>query len=75
MIASVTDKYRFSDIALAYFQELMDRQILWILLSIPEMVQAENEELDETKINIAFKSKTTSFQMMCFNKLFLTEIC
>lgn len=75
MIASVTDKFKFSDVAQAYFAELMDRQILWILLAIPELVNEENGKIDENKVNIAFKAKTTSFQMMCFNKLFLSEVC
>jgi hypothetical protein len=35
MIASATDKFKFSDIVKSYFSELMDRQILWILLGVP----------------------------------------
>ena len=53
----------------------MDRQILWILSSIPELGAEENGAIDEQKTALAYKSKITSFQMMCFNKLFITSVC
>lgn len=73
---SGVDSIKFSDVAEAYFQEQLDRQILWILKAIPELIdELKLNDFDVNKIKIVFKSQITSFQMFCFYKLFITEIC
>jgi hypothetical protein len=35
---SAVDSHKFSDVAEAYFMEQLDRQVLWILKTVPELV-------------------------------------
>lgn len=37
-VLSAVDSYKFSDVVEAYFSEQLDRQVLWILKQIPELV-------------------------------------
>jgi hypothetical protein len=37
---TATSKRRFKDVASAYFAEQLDRQVLWILRDVPELVLA-----------------------------------
>lgn len=79
-LLSGTDKRKFSDIVESYFSEQLDRQVLWILKSVPELVQEPKDEeerknLEQHRAELVFKTQTTSFQIFCFYKLFLTEIC
>ena len=75
MIAS-TDSHKFKDIAQKYFEEQLDRQVFWILKSIPQLVSSSLEEhADKMRSQIVFKSQMTSFHILCFNKLFITTIC
>ena len=78
ILAFVTgiDSIRFADVAEAYFHEQLDRQILWILKAVPELIdELVKKDVDQNKIKVVFKSQMTSFQMFCFYKLFITEIC
>ena len=75
MIAA-SDSHKFSDIAEKYFSEQLDRQVFWILKSIPELLSSSLEEhADKMRSQIVFKSQMTSFHIFCFNKLFVTTIC
>ena len=38
---SASDSHKFKDIAEAYFNEQLDRQVFWILKSIPELLTLE----------------------------------
>lgn len=70
------DSHKFSDVAEAYFSEQLDRQVLWILKAVPELVQdTMDEDVDKERAKIVFKSQMTSFQMFCFYKLFVGQIC
>jgi hypothetical protein len=42
-LLSGTDKRKFKDIAEAYFSEQLDRQVLWILKQVPELVNAPKD--------------------------------
>lgn len=71
----MTDDYRLGDVAEAYFYEQLDRQVFWILRSVPELLSSSLEECaDKNRANIVFTTQMTSFHMFCFYKLFLTEI-
>lgn len=35
---SAVDSHKFSDVAEAYFSEQLDRQVLWILKAVPELL-------------------------------------
>lgn len=79
-LLSGTDKRKFSDIVESYFSEQLDRQVLWILKSVPELVdepkdEAEKKNLEQVRAELVFKTQTTSFQIFCFYKLFVTDIC
>lgn len=36
--ASVVDKFKFEELAETYFAEQLDRQVLWILKAVPELL-------------------------------------
>ena len=73
---SVTDDFKFADIANEYFMEQLDRQVFWILKSVPELVSSSLEEsADKVRSKLVFKSQMTSFHILCFYKLFITSIC
>lgn len=73
---SVVDSHKFSDVAEAYFSEQLDRQVLWILKAVPELLdESIQEDVDKERAKVVFKSQTTSFHMFCFYRLFIGEIC
>lgn len=73
---SVVDSHKFTDVGECYFQEQLDRQVLWILKAVPELLEESMvEEADKQRAKIVFKSQMTSYHIFCFFKLFLTEIC
>ncbi len=75
-ILSVVDSHKFSDVAEAYFQEQLDRQVLWILKAVPELLdESIQEDVDKERARVVFKSQMTSFHIFCFYKLFIGEIC
>lgn len=79
-LLSGTDKRKFSDIVEPYFGEQLDRQVLWILKSVPELVnppkdEAEAKNLEQVRAEVVFKTQATSFQIFCFYKLFITDLC
>lgn len=44
--------------------------------AVPELIdELVKKDVDQNKIKVVFKSQITSFQMFCFYKLFITEIC
>jgi len=56
--------------------EQLDRQVLWILKAVPELLNEEMEkEADEHRVKIVFKSQMTSFHIFCFYKVFISEVC
>ena len=70
------DSHKFKDIAEFYFAEQLDRQVLWILKAVPELLEESMEEdVDANRAKIVFKSQMTSFQMFCFYRLFIGEVC
>lgn len=70
------DSHKFKEIASAYFNEQLDRQVLWILKAVPELLnETMEEEADANRAKIVFRSQMTSFQMFCFYKLFISEVC
>jgi hypothetical protein len=74
--ASAVDKIKFEDIAESYFAEQLDRQVLWILKAVPELLNENmKEEADKQRSTTVFKTQLTSFHMLCFYKLFITTIC
>lgn len=73
---AVNNKYTFSQIAETYFHEQLDRQVFWILKSVPELLSDSLEEqADKLRAQIVFKSQMTSFYMFCFYKVFISNIC
>lgn len=73
---SVTDCFKFEDIAEKYFFEQLDRQVFWILRAIPELLSSSLEEnADKMRSQIVFKTQMTSFHIFCFYKLFITTVC
>ena len=73
---SAIDNFKFKDVLDAYFDEQLDRQVLWILKAVPELLNEDMmEEADKLRSITVFKSQMTSFHMLCFYKLFITEIC
>lgn len=70
------DSHKFKEIAEAYFSEQLDRQVLWILKAVPELLnETMEEDVDVNRAKIVFKSQMTSFQMFCFYRLFIGEVC
>ena len=75
MVAS-SDSHKFKDIAEKYFMEQLDRQVFWILTSVPELLSASLEDqADKMRSEIVFKTQMTSFHIFCINKLFITSVC
>ena len=73
---SAVDSHKFSDIVDAYFNEQLDRQVLWILKAVPELLdESIQEDVDKERAKVVFKSQMTSFHMFCFYRLFVSEIC
>ena len=71
----VSDDFKFAEVAETYFQEQLDRQVLWILKSVPEMLSDSLEEsADKLRTQVVFKCQMTSFHVFCFYKLFITQI-
>lgn len=74
--ASAIDKFKFEELVESYFAEQLDRQVLWILKAVPELLNEKmREQADKLRINTVFKTQMTSFHMFCFYKLFITTIC
>lgn len=70
------DSHQFKDLAEFYFAEQLDRQVLWILKAVPELLdETMEEDADVNRAKIVFRSQMTSFQMFCFYRLFIGEIC
>jgi hypothetical protein len=75
-LVSVIDSHKYKDIAEAYFAEQLDRQVFWILKSVPELLSSSLEEhADKLRSEAVFKTQMTSFHIFCFYKLFLTTVC
>ena len=73
---TAVDCHKFKEIASAYFHEQLDRQVLWILKAVPELLnESMEEEADINRAKIVFRSQITSFQMFCFYRLFIGEVC
>ena len=73
---SVADSFKFSDVVEPYFEEQLDRHVLWILKAVPELITVlQEKDVDEAKVKIVFKSQMTSFHIFCFYKLWITEVC
>lgn len=43
-MCSVCDSHKFKDVAEKYFTEQLDRQVFWILKSVPELLSSSMEE-------------------------------
>lgn len=75
MISGI-DSHKFSDVVEAYFSEQLDRQVLWILKAVPELLdESIQEDVDKERAKVVFKSQMTSFHMFCFYRLFIGDIC
>jgi hypothetical protein len=64
-----SEKYSFADIAPAYFEEQLDRQVFWILLKIPELDDSKNYGnvvLDDNRVEITFMSQIVGYLMVIF---------
>lgn len=73
---SAIDKFKFDEVAEAYFNEQLDRQVLWILKAVPELLNENmKEDTDKLRSTTVFKTQMTSFHMFCFYKLFLKTVC
>lgn len=74
--ATVIDNFKFAELAEAYFAEQLDRQVLWILKAVPELLNEKlKDEADKVRSATVFKTQMTSFHMFCFYKLFITKVC
>lgn len=74
--ASAVDKFKFDELSETYFAEQLDRQVLWILKAVPELLNSKmQEQADKLRSTTVFKTQMTSFHMLCFYKLFITTIC
>lgn len=71
----VSDSYSFDDLSEAYFLEQLDRQVFWIMKSVPELVSdALEETADRSRAAKVFETQMTGFHMFCFYKLFITSV-
>lgn len=64
-----SEKYTFSDVSQAYFEEQLDRQVFWILLKIPELDDTKNYGnviLDDNRVEITFMSQIISYLLVIF---------
>ncbi|CAD8069540.1 unnamed protein product [Paramecium primaurelia] len=72
----VSKKYTFGDLVQSYTTEQLDRQVFWLLKEIPELADEKLEgAISATKrVEITFKQQSTSFQMVCFQYIYLTYV-
>jgi len=74
-----TTKAKFEDVVEAYTGEQLDRQVMWLLRSIPELEPkgADKKPIDLTDVNrpqVSFKAELTSYHILCFYKLYLNTV-
>lgn len=71
----VSKKYKFMDVAPHYLSEQLDRQVLWIIKNVPELVDEKKaSELTEERAKLTFTCELVSYHMLCFWKMYITEI-
>ena len=62
----VSFKFKLEDIIKCYSEEQLDRQVFWLLRSIPELIQNhDDEKINSKRANITFKSESTSYHITC----------
>lgn len=71
----ISKNYSFEDILPAYLSEQLDRQIFWILQSIPELEKLiESSSIDDIRAKICFKSFLTGSHILLFSYYFSKSI-
>lgn len=74
---TLTEKFKWADLADAFLEEQFDRQIFWILKQFPEMEKDEEKgKLDFTqeKIEASFKATEVGFRIIMFLKTFNSDL-
>ena len=67
--------HKIEELLSAYISEKMDRQILWILNTIPELEELiDKKEIDDVRAKICFKAGIISEQFLLFHHYFSTKI-
>eukprot|EP01016_Furgasonia_blochmanni_P017442 TRINITY_DN2022_c0_g2_i2.p1 TRINITY_DN2022_c0_g2~~TRINITY_DN2022_c0_g2_i2.p1 ORF type:complete len:1150 (+),score=280.83 TRINITY_DN2022_c0_g2_i2:75-3524(+) len=62
----VSFKFKFEDVGEAYVSEQLDRQVFWILKSIPELVENDADpEVNRQRAQVTFKNEIVSYQILC----------
>lgn len=74
VMQSLSDK-KIEELLPSYISEQMDRQILWILLQLPELEKLiHSKEIDDVRIRICFQAGIISKQLLLFYYYFLKKI-
>ena len=69
-----SNKFSWEDLSYAYLNEQLDRQVLWILLEIPDLDKVDDPNLEDAKIEASFKSTIVGYRITMLLKMFNTEI-
>jgi len=74
VFATLSKKFKYSDIMAEYVDEQLDRQVLWLLKEIPEL-DFENKKFkkagkvdEKERMKVCFESVKTSYYLILFFK-------
>lgn len=71
----VSNKTKLEDLLPMYLQESIDRQVLWIAKSVPELVNPKGDEnLNQQRVNLTFKCEETSYHILCFYYFYIKQM-
>jgi len=81
-LLSVSDKYRWADIAVPYLSETFDRNVLWACKAHPELAQTsgpngekESAGQEGNRLRKTFEATTVSLRLALFHVYMLTTVC
>lgn len=74
VFATLSKKFKYSDIMTEYMEEQLDRQVLWLLKEIPEL-DFENKKFknvgkvnEKERVKVCFETQKTSYYLILFFK-------
>lgn len=71
----ISKKYSFEDVIQPAFEEMLDRQVFWILQKIPELNEEENDSnlmIDENRAKVTFMSQIVSYSLSSIYHEYIT---
>ena len=68
----VAPNAKLIDILPTYFDEQLDRQVFWLLKSIPDL-EDESTDTDLNRVNVSFKLESTSYQILSFFSMIIKK--